>query len=112
MSDETTAARDWHAHRAGWTFKVWDNGGEGWRREHPDRREYEYHEGHPMPNTLDGAASAMPPGWEWRRYGGEGWRAFTTSGELLQANVPDTGNEIHDRYLLAKLAWEQEVSNG
>ena len=62
-----------------------------------------------FPATIDGAASAMPPGWTWTRYetdsGGETWAAGPTLAAYT-VKALGTGNEIHDRYLLAKLAWE------
>ena len=64
---------------------------------------------HPFPATLDGAASAMPEGWDWWR-GEEGWIAIGhNSNDVLAVYVDDTGNEIYDRYLLAKLAWQKET---
>lgn len=55
--NEMTAAQcaDWLAERDRWEP---DNGC-GWRREIPERREYEYRDTHPMPLTLDAAAGAL-----------------------------------------------------
>lgn len=91
--------------RAGWTYKIWDYGGEAWRRDCPERREYKYHPSHPFPATIDGAASAMPPGWDWSK-DDDGWQTWEKGSMMQNLGLDDTGDEIHDRYLLAKLAWE------
>lgn len=68
---------------------------------------------HPHPSTLDGAAAAMPEGVRWYRdhpavgrFGN--WGA--TRGDKLIACVPDTGDEKHDRFLLAALCREASGS--
>lgn len=57
-----------------------------------------------FPATVDGAASAMPPGWDWWKSSVE-WLAQTAYSPFVK--VRDTGDEIHDRYLLAKIAWQE-----
>jgi len=116
----TEELQDWHARHDGWmfgktrtcTFDHWHNAdGEP----HLDA-ESEYV--HPYPPTLDGAASAMPEGWQWTRT----WRntaAFSSKSVLVwsawttgkSCEVFDTKDEIHDRYLLAKLAKEAMNAN-
>lgn len=101
--------RDRLAERAGWKF----SGTEKWRPPGhwsppgwPDTNLSICD--HPMPATLDGAASAMPVGWEWQRFNGR-WRAqkMKPCGCCIDAEteqrVTDTGNEISDRY---RLAWK------
>lgn len=106
---------DWHAIRSGWTFKVWDNG-EAWRRDCPERGEYEYHPSHPFPPTLDGADASFPNGWKWSRlFGFKMWYAArpTEKGLIPQGweiETPDTGDKPRDMYELSKLAWEQEAA--
>jgi hypothetical protein len=94
----TDELRDWHAMRAGWTMRCGQ-----WRRDCPERGEYKYHPSHPFPATIDGAASAMPPDAVWIRFAGE-WRAFV---DEIEYAVVDTGDEIHDRYALAKEVLEE-----
>lgn len=91
-----------------------------WRREHPERREYEYAKGHPFPPTIDGAASALPKGWRLvemsdnqTEYGTPKYPWTATARKEFGGRMPESvkasGNdEIELRYLLAKLAWEQE----
>lgn len=93
--------RDWHARVNGWIERWYRSNGSAERDEHWIKGDLECY--HPFSVTLDAAKSAMPKRWTWRRYGTEGWRAFTTSGTLLQVTTPDTDDEIYDRYLLAKL---------
>ena len=108
MSD-TTELRDWHARRAGWTMH---NG--QWRREHRERREYEYAKGHPFPPTLDAADASFPPGWDWektiplRMADGSHWYACRYEPNGMSVQMKATGDKIHDLYALSKLAWEQE----
>ena len=61
-----------------------------------------YHE-HPIPPTLDAAASAMPEGWDWRRVGGEylGGNKVNGGGIVTRASVTDTDDEKLDRARLA-----------
>lgn len=96
-------------------LRLWHTQREGWVREHR----------HTHPNgvkqfvwvmnggqesfddiyrdTIDDAAAAMPYGWDWWKTSGE-WLAQAAGTPFER--VKDTGDEIHDRYLLAKLAWE------
>lgn len=94
----TDELRDWHARRAGWEqrpLEAWElDFGQGLGLSQED---------HPFPATIDGAASAMPPGWGWWLVSAE-WVAQGVSTPFVR--VTDTGDEIHDRYALARLAWE------
>ena len=58
---------------------------------------------HPHHHTRDGAADAMPDGLEWGRYPSlfQSWVAFRPGRPDVE--VPDTGDEIADRYRLAVL---------
>jgi len=113
----TDQHRDWCAVDDGWQKEsVEDLADPSWWRwnAHPTLKSRTWCKGHPHPPTRDGAADALPAGWTWRRYGSEGWRAFTTDGPLLQAKTPDTGDEIADRFRLAvacRLAM-REATNG
>lgn len=55
---------------------------------------------HPHPPTIDGAAKAMPEGWEWWKVTAE-WAAQAANTPMIR--IPDTGDEMADRYLLAVL---------
>ena len=121
----TDQLRDWCAEDDGWTLTPM-----GARRQivHPDpTATYTYtasvpcgpyrwlrdgvvHKDHPHPPTIDGAAAALSEGWTWKRYtdtdDGEVWAAWRTVGEGIwvdEVNVPDTGDELRDRWLLAVL---------
>lgn len=73
-----------------------------------------------FPWTLDSAAKCLPPGWEWMKYDDDldkkdsvSWLAMVrcdAGPRWLNVSTPDTGDEIHDRYTLAALAWESQVS--
>lgn len=65
---------------------------------------------HPCPPTLDGAANAMPEGWLWRKCGVPSQWNAAKSGDCWVDGVyvPDTGDEIADRYRLALLALRRE----
>ncbi len=94
-----------------WTRRIRDG--------HYDHNGYEYASGsrgievpkHPHPLTLDGAAAALPEGWTWEKsaddgepewsWGNKTWRAFHPRYSWV--GVPDTGDEIADRYRLAVL---------
>lgn len=61
---------------------------------------------HPHPPTLDGAAAALPEGWDWSRANGvwHGWHeACTKACGCVEPSTEDTGDEIADRYRLAVL---------
>lgn len=108
MSMTLDELMDWHARRAGWTMRCGQ-----WRRDCPERKEYEYHPSHPFPPTLDGAASALPMGWEWRRkvapHDVERWEAYRCMPDCY-VELIGNGKEIEDRYTLAMLAWQQEAA--
>jgi hypothetical protein len=57
---------------------------------------------HPYPATRDGAADALPDGWKWEKASSVWLSTWVTwiKGEPY-IEVPDTGDEIFDRYLLA-----------
>lgn len=106
--------RDWHAEQAGWK----NQGRCKWYNSRKDGIAATIYD-HPFPPTLDGAASAMPEGWWWTRDGGptpnpQGlllkWSAMQIGANRWGVvTVPDTGNEVYDRYLLAQRAHEAEV---
>lgn len=117
----TDQLRDWLAERDGWTCST-----AGWfAREGANGWEYQirataddpvWHKGGsnaqrdlPHPDTLDGAAAAMPEGWTWTRSvfedGQRRWVAQDGSGRRTQV-VADLIDEKHARYLLAALCRE------
>jgi len=56
---------------------------------------------HPHPATLDGAAAAFPKDWTWTRDPSwYGWPPGIRS-HWNAVSVPDTGDEVLDRYRLA-----------
>lgn len=65
---------------------------------------------HPHPATRDGAAAAMPDGWDWWKVTAE-WAAQASHAPMIR--TPDTGDEIADRYRLAVLCRlaEREVKS-
>ena len=102
-----TELRDWHAREDGWTPLTAD----GWLA--PNREPWgAVIHAHPFPATLDGAAAAMPEGWEWQRRRGyptpQGsplfWEAFIWEPKHHKVYANDTGDEITDRYRLAMKA--------
>lgn len=97
----------WHAMRAGWKLNVWVEGDAQWENRFTKKAQYE----DPFPATIDGAASAMPPGWEYWKIIDDTATGFTTwywAGHPVYQTVKQlaTGDEVHDRYALAKAAWE------
>jgi len=66
---------------------------------------------HPYPLTLDSAASALPVGWKWARWGDGVWvaqRVYPASMlpkdcDMSIIETLDTGDEIRDRFVLAVL---------
>jgi len=107
----TDELRDWHARRKyladmpGLSQQCRD----GWTAKH--FRMVDDNELHPFPSTLDGAASAMPTGWEYWKIIDDTATGFTTwywAGHPVYQTVKQlaTGDEVHDRYALAKYAWE------
>lgn len=116
ISMTTDELRDWHAREGqrqtrGRDTEVWTDG---------ECRIADQLGIHPYPPTLDGAASAMPEGWVWvREYSTSEdnydmgfvltWSAYGPHDEWVK--IDDTGDEIHDRYLLAKLAKEAMYAN-
>lgn len=98
----TGQVRDEIARLDGWTLEedgMWYKAGEWPRKEHP------------FPPTLDGAASALPKGWEWTlayHYDGvKRWAAQDKNCRNTQMKA-NTGNEIYDRYALALAAMKAE----
>jgi len=104
----TEELRDWHAIQKGWK----NLGGGYWT---PDKVPSYRCFSHPFPHTLDGAASAMPVEWWWLRNAEDGeplyWFAFHRNSRCSYQVIPDSDDEIHDRYLLAKLAKEAMNAN-
>ena len=100
----TEELRKWHRARLGdsifdWAEEVWDD----------DKKTFKIND--PFPETIDGAASAMPPGWEYWKIIDDTETGFTTwywAGHPVYQTVKQlaTGDEVHDRYALAKYAWE------
>lgn len=98
--------RDWLAEQEGWKRR-----GDRWR--HPV-----YHKlgsgqkRHPLPNTLDAAAEAMPKGRTFIRVCRLGGRYEWASQKYHGINdvwVTDTGNEINDRFHLAcECVWAEK----
>lgn len=96
----------WHAMRAGWKWNVWVEGDAQWENRFTKKAQYE----DPFHASIDGAASAMPHEWVWLKELRESdgvcvWSAWPKAFSFV-IEVVCTGDEIHDRYLLAKLAWE------
>lgn len=97
----TDEIRDWLRERDGWKathFGGWMNANGALSSDDP------------FPATVDGAKSAMPPDWTWLKELRESdgvcvWSAWPKAFSFV-VEVLCTGDEIHDRYLLAKLAWE------
>ena len=113
----TEELQEWHAVRAGWVCKCRAHYGKDMyheeRWDHPQGTwQTELMPGeHPFPATIDGAASAMPPGWEYWKIIDDTATGFTTwywAGHPVYQTVKQlaTGDEVHDRYALAKYAWE------
>jgi hypothetical protein len=116
---ETTEIRDWHARRAGWEELSHDADGNATAWINETYASCGVVLMHPFPPTIDGAASALPPNWSWtieRDYdascsetAGMVWAAWSNTAKTYkEVTTPRTKDEIADRYLLAKLAWEQD----
>lgn len=84
--------RDWCAADDGW--ELFDK----WRRHFI--KNGKWRNSHPHPPTLEGAAKAMPEGWEWWKVTAE-WAAQAAHTPMIR--TPDTGDEITDRFRLAVL---------
>ena len=102
-----TELRDWFAARDGWVEVNTDRGGGAWRHS-TLLTDPCSNWGHPYPATLDAAAGAMPEGYNWFRVGEFSnvykWSVLTPENRII--DLADTGDEIHDRYLLAYRACE------
>lgn len=106
----TDQIRDELAKMDGWTFDIdhW------WKytisKEHGGRT----HSTDPHPLTLHGAAKALPKGWIWLKRPAPDNVTETlwfVAGSLKFKEaviVAETGDEIHDRYLLALMARQVE----
>lgn len=94
--------RDWCAVDDGWEFR--SSFGNHWWVRVADGGMDETSEHHPYPATIDGAARALPEGWWWSRCEteehGKWWYAGRHKG-FASVDIPDTGDEILDRYRLA-----------
>lgn len=106
---------DWHARRLGWVKYDGTSGGR-WFWGMPNRPTALDYYTHPI-EGLDAIADLLPPGWTWDRGWHNGlnppgryWTTIRNINESLVIATPDTGDEKHDRALLAKLAWEQEAT--
>jgi hypothetical protein len=66
---------------------------------------------HPIPNTLDAAAACLPEGWTWWKVAGA-WLSCVPgkADEGKAVEVPDTGDEIADRFALALAAHKAKES--
>jgi len=98
----------WHAMREGWKLNVWVEGDAQWENRFTKVAQYE----DPFPATLDGAAKAFPPDWVWLKELRESdgvavWSAWPVKFTHV-VEVLCTDDEINDRYMLAKLAWENK----
>jgi len=75
-----------------------------------------YRDPEPFPLTLDGAARAMPDRWWWTKECEDGepvyWYAFDKLARLSYIRIPDTGDEITDRYKLAVACCKAEKDDG
>lgn len=95
-------------------LKGWIKRSMGWEK--PPMRAIWPMSEHPCPATIDGAAAVMPKGWWWTKEAGDGdplvWCAFKSGYSYV--SVPDTGDELHDRYALARacLLAERGVDHG
>jgi hypothetical protein len=116
----TDELRDWHARRR----YVADMPGlsqqsrDGWDAAY--FRRLDDNEMHPFPPTIDGAASALLKGWRLvemsdnqTEYGTPKYPWTATARKEFGGRMPESvkasgHDEIECRYLLAKLAWEQE----
>lgn len=87
--------RDWLARDMGWTFRS-ACGNHWWEQSEGDPGT----ENHPIPNTLDAAAAAMPEGWDWWKSSSE-YLAQAAGTDFVR--VRSTGDEITDRFRLAVL---------
>lgn len=113
----TDEIRDALAEMDGWKCRS-AVGNHWWERPNPIGMNIHRRDGHPHPPTRDGAAKAMPEGWEWDRFDD----VDHTKGDTLAfcirwsarlridhshirhyVSVIDTGDEIRDRYCLAYL---------
>lgn len=98
MTATVDELRDWLAVDDGWEPYTASNDVTVWHRGEVTVN-YEVSP-HPHPPTLDGAAAAMPKGWDWWKVTAE-WAAQAAHTPMIR--IPDTGDEIADRYRLAVL---------
>lgn len=112
----TQERRDWLARDEGWYAPMTNPQAPGaleWTKVFP---EYPYLRPcgwgkddckHPIPDTLDAAAKALPDGWMWVKcwaidetdYLAVKYMAYGVDDH--EVIVPDTGDEKHDRFVLA-----------
>lgn len=99
----TDELRDWHATQDGWEMIRGS-----WARTRLDKPQKEWNVNHPYPATLDGAASAMPQGWHYLKTRSPmAQRAYCfAENDIAKVTIISTDDEIHDRYLLAKMVRE------
>jgi hypothetical protein len=101
IRDELARLAGWHRH------EVHGN----WVK--PDRRPWtEASDNHPIPATLEEAAK-LPDGWSWWRHHWQGrtvWHGCDGRPFASSPFVPDTGNELYDRFAL-RLACERAERN-
>jgi len=108
MTATVDELRDWLAVDDGWHYEAGVEGDPVWckltdleswnpsRSDYPSGSQYD----HPFPPTRDGAAAAIPKGWDWWKVTAE-WAAQAAHTPMIR--TPDTGDEIADRYRLAVL---------
>ena len=107
-----TELRDWHAREDGCVFvphRIFSDC--------PDLGKWIRNgralEQHPFPATLDGAASAMPKGWDWERWQLD-WVGYPLDNKERFVTVSRTDCKTTDLYRLgmkARLA-EKELKHG
>jgi hypothetical protein len=124
------AIRDWHYRRKAlaelgkplsemtWALQFFDYG-HCRRLDKHGKKNKQSGLSHPFPATLDGAASALLEGWEWKtsgliKYYDDGTVGFEESwvarkNEAVVVSCPRTDDEIRDRYLLWMLAKLKEA---
>jgi len=93
---DTTELRDKLAKMYGWEKRRDDSAMEFWASAADAMRLC-----HPIPDTLDCAASAMPVGWTWGKWGDGIWVAHCRADTQVAVEVVDTGDEKYDRFKLA-----------
>jgi len=95
-------ARYWLAVDDGWTLCGEVDEMQVWERGSAAENNYEQCTD-PYPATLDGAAAALPKGWEWMRWytqDDRDWVGWRLAAPMVGAVIQCTGNETLDRFRL------------